>query len=207
VVSGSIALLLQAYPTLTPDQIKYALTDTAQSISNTSVNAAGAGTIDLSKALETAAALTGTATSSSSWGSRSSSTPVAPVQAFTKATGQGSIEAARGGSGLKDATGIDLTGEIDVQGTPWRPAAWWLATSNLTAWSGGKWLGTTWTGDNWEPVATGLTSSRWSSSRWSSSRWSTANWTSTTWTSSRWSSSRWSSSRWSSSRWSELFGS
>jgi serine protease AprX len=192
VVSGSVALLLQAYPTLTPDQVKYALTSTADPLKNASANAAGAGAINLTDAYSTAGELTGTSTSS--W-SRNST--VAPVQAFPKSTGQGSIDAARGGSGLTDANGIDLVGEVDVQGNTWNPATWWQATSNLTAWSGGKWLGTTWTGDDWQPVATGLTSSRWSSSRWSSSRWSTADWSSSRWSSSRWSSSRWSSSRWS----------
>jgi serine protease AprX len=198
VVSGSVALLLQAYPTLTPDQVKYALTSSAQSISNASVNAAGAGTIDLRKALYIADRL---AQTSSSWRSRSSST-VAPVQAFPKSTGQGSIEAARGGSVLVDADGNDLTGEIDVQGNTWDPAVWWQATSNLSAWSGGKWIGSTWTGDDWEPASGGLTSARWSSARWSSARWSTAGWATTSWTSARWSSARWSSARWSAARWS-----
>jgi serine protease AprX len=204
VVSGSVALLLQAYPTLTPDQVKYALTSTADPISGASTEAAGAGTLDLTKAYETAGALTGTPTSS--WGSRISSSTLAPVQAFPKATGLGSIDAARGGSGIVDADGIDLIGEVDVLGNKWRPAAWWLATSNLSAWSDGKWMGSTWTGDNWEPESGGLTSARWSSARWSSARWSTADWSSARWSSARWSSARWSSARWSSARWSELFG-
>jgi serine protease AprX len=190
VVSGSVALLLQAYPTLTPDQVKYALTSTADPLKSAKVVAAGAGAINLTNAYDAASALTG-----SSW-----SRTGAPVQAFTKSTGQGSIDAARGGSGLVDANGIDLIGEVDAQGNTWNPATWWQASSNLTAWSGGKWLGTTWTGDDWQPVASGLTASRWSASRWSASRWSTADWSA-----SRWSASRWSASRWSASRWSGLF--
>ncbi len=46
------------------------------------------------------------------------------VQKFTQSTGQGSIDAARGGSSLVDPDGNALTGEIDVQGNPWDPAAW-----------------------------------------------------------------------------------
>ena len=69
---------------------------------------------------------------------------------------------------LVDVEGNELTGEIDVQGNAWDPAAWWQATANLSAWSGGSWLGSTWTGDDWEPAASDLSSSRWSSSRWSS---------------------------------------
>jgi len=196
VVSGSVALLLQAYPTLTPDQVKYALTSSADPISNASPAGSGAGTLDLKQALRTAGRLAGTDKKAATLGA-------AAVQAFPSSTGQGSIQAARAGSVLVDADGNDLSGEIDVQGTPWNAAAWWQATSNLSAWSGGKWLGVTWTGDDWLPASNGLASSRWSSSRWSSSRWSDAGWDSSRWSSSRWSSSRWSSSRWSSSRWSD----
>ena len=194
VVSGSVALLLQAYPSLTPDQVKYALTSSADPLNNADPAGSGAGTIDLKQALRTASRLAGTDKKAATLGA-------AAVQAFPISTGQGSIDAARAGSVLVDANGNDLTGEIDVQGTPWNPAAWWAATSNLSAWSGGQWLGVTWTGDNWLPASGGLSSSRWSSSRWSSSRWSSAGWDSSRWSSSRWSSSRWSSSRWSGSGW------
>ncbi|MBE3076352.1 MAG: S8 family serine peptidase [Actinobacteria bacterium] len=196
VVSGSVALLLQAYPNLTPDQVKYALTYGIGVVTHSTSLAAGAGTLNLSKSLDTASRLSGT-------DSTATTLRAAAVQSFPKSTGQGSIDAARGGSVVVDAADTDLSGEIDVQGNTWNPAAWWQATSTLSAWSGGKWLGVTWTGDDWMPASGGnLSSSRWSSSRWSSSRWSTADWSSSRWSSSRWSSSRWSSSRWSSSRWS-----
>ena len=193
VVSGSVALLLQAYPNLTPDQVKSALTSSADPVTHASRTADGAGTLDLPNALRAASALTGT--------TRNAATlRAAAVQRFPSSTGQGSIDAARGGSWLVDAGGNVLSGEIDVQGNTWHPATWWAATSTLSAWSGGRWLGTTWTGNNWLPASAGWSSSRWSSSRWSSSRWSSANWDSSRWSSSRWSSSRWSSSwpsRWS----------
>ena len=161
VVSGSAALLLQAYPDLTPDQVKFALTSSADRLQNASEIAAGAGSLDLEGALDTARLLSGT-------DSPAAELRAAAVQGFLASTGQGSIDAARGGSVLVDADGNELTGEVDVQGNTWNPAAWWQATANLSAWSGGSWLGSTWTGDDWEPAASGLTSSRWSSSRWSS---------------------------------------
>jgi len=195
VVSGSVALLLQAYPNLTPDQVKYALTSSADPIHNASLTTVGAGTLNLNRALDTATHLSGT-------DSTATTMRDAAVQGFPISTGQGSIDASRGGSVLVDAYGNDLAGEVDAQGNTWDPAAWWQATSTLSSWSGGQWLGVTWTGDGWAPASGALSSSRWSSSRWSSSRWSTADWSSSRWSSSRWSSSRWSSSRWSSSRWS-----
>jgi serine protease AprX len=197
VVSGSVALLLQAQPSLTPDQVKYALTSSAAPVKNGSVTAVGAGTLDLGKALETANHLVST-------DKNMAAMQAAAVQTFPYSTGQGSIEAARGGSVLVDADGRDIVGEIDVQGNPWNPADWWKATSTLSAWSGGSWLGATWTGDSWVPGTSDLSSARWSSARWSSARWSSARWSSTRWTSARWSSARWSSARWSSTRWTSL---
>jgi serine protease AprX len=194
VVSGSVALLLQAYPTLTPDQVKFALTSSAEPIRKTTPAAGGAGTIDLGQALEAASLLAGTDTTAVA-------KRAAAVQAFPIATGQGSINAARGECVLVDGAGNDLSGEIDVQGNTWRPAAWWKASSSLTAWSGGKWLGSTWTGDSWQPVAAGLTSTRWTSTRWTTTRWTTANWASTRWTTTRWTSTRWTSTRWTTTRW------
>jgi serine protease AprX len=191
VVSGSVALILQANPNLTPDQVKYVLTSSAAPLTQATTLTAGAGTLDLAKALTIAKSMNGD-------GDTASNQRDDAVQSFPTSTGQGSIDAARAGSILVDSAGIDLVGEIDIQGNPWRPAAWWKATSTESAWYGGRWMGTTWTGDRW------ASSSTWSSSRWSSSRWSTANWASSTWTSSRWSSSRWSSSRWSSLLWTDF---
>jgi serine protease AprX len=195
VVSGAAADLLQAYPTLTPDQVKYALVSSADTIKDANSSAVGAGMLDLNAALDTASHLVGTDRTAVQMRADA-------VQAFPASTGQGSLDAARGASVLLDADGNPITGEVDAQGNPWDPAAWYEASSSLTAWSGGSWMGSVWTGDHWDTDNGDLSSSRWSSSRWSSSRWSDADWSSSRWSSSRWSSSRWSSSRWSSSRWS-----
>jgi len=195
VVSGSVALLLQAYPNLTPDQVKYALTYGIGEVKNSTSIAAGAGTLDLTRALETASHLSGT-------DKTARTLRAASVQSFPYSTGQGSIDAARGGSVLVDADGNELSGEIDVQGNTWDPAAWWQATSTLSAWSGGAWLGNIWTGDDWLPASDGLSSHRWSTAKWSSHRWSTADWSSHRWSTADWSSHRWSTADWSSHRWS-----
>jgi serine protease AprX len=187
VVSGAVALLLQAYPSLTPDQVKAALVSSASPMLLASPSGVGAGEINLTGALAAAKRIATGLTK-------------VPAQTFPTATGGGSIDAARGGSVVVDADGNDLSGEIDVQGNPWAPAAWYRATSTLTAWSGGQWLGHTYTGDGWNQTASPCP--QWTSARWSSARWSDANWSSSSWTSARWSSARWSSARWSSARWS-----
>jgi serine protease AprX len=186
VVSGAIAILFQAYPSLTPDQVKFALTSSARPVKTLSPNAGGAGSLDLPRALAVAGQLV-------------AGSVRAPVQAFPRSTGSGSIDAARGGSFLTDVSGKGLTGEIDAQGNTWSGAAWLKAASAGTVWSGGKWLGNTWSGDSWEPVA--ATAGHWKPGRWTSPRWSAAGWGTADWSSSRWSSSRWSSSRWSDSSW------
>ncbi len=195
VVSGAVADLLQAYPTLTPDQVKYVLTHSANAIANADPNAAGAGTLNLAAAYDLASHMVAT-------DNNAAALRAAATQNFAQSTGQGSIDAARGDSVLVDADGNPLTGEIDVQGNPWNAAAWWQGSSDLTAWSGGQYLGATWTGDGWDTTGNSTTSARWSGSRWSGSRWSDADWSGSRWSGSRWSDADWSGSRWSGSRWS-----
>ncbi|MEO7261101.1 MAG: S8 family serine peptidase [Jatrophihabitantaceae bacterium] len=193
VVSGAVALLLQAYPDLTPDQVKAALVATASRVPASAVYA-GAGQLDVAAALS---ALRLASRSKSATGLER-----VPAQDFPPSTGQGSLDEARGGDSLLDADGVALTGEVDVQGNPWDAAAWWAASSELTSWVGGDWMGATWTGSGWASETDDLKSARWSSARWSSARWSSARWSSARWSSARWSDAEWSSARWSSARWS-----
>ncbi|MDQ2837178.1 MAG: S8 family serine peptidase [Actinomycetota bacterium] len=196
VVSGSVALLLQAYPNLTPDQVKASLTATATPVAASAL-LAGAGQLDIAAALDSVAH----SGSGSTWKGISGKVTASGVQSFPVATGQGSLDAARGGNVLLDASGAPLNGEVDVQGNPWNAATWWTLAANLKSWSGGNWLNATWTGDTWAPSSGSLLSARWSSARWSSARWSAANWDSARWSSARWSSARWSSARWSDNTW------
>jgi serine protease AprX len=195
VISGAVAVLLQAFPSLTPDQVKYALTGSADPVKNGDVDAVGAGIIDLEGAFDLASQILKTNT-------KGAALQAAAVQSFAPATGQGLIDAARGADVPLDADGQLISGEFDIQGNPWVAQTWWAASSTGTSWAGGKWMGTTWTGDGWIVDSNGLSSARWSSARWSSARWSSADWSSDEWTSARWSSARWSSARWSSARWS-----
>ncbi|HST48645.1 S8 family serine peptidase [Jatrophihabitans sp.] len=203
VVSGAAALLLQAYPNLTPDQVKAALVGTATPVLASPLYA-GAGQLNVAAAL---------ASVRLSQSKLLGGLLKPPAQSFPVSTGQGSLDAARGGDSLVDADGVALTGEIDVQGNPWNAAAWWAASSQLRSWNGGDWMGATWTGPGWASSTDDLdsarwsdadwASARWSSARWSSARWSSARWSDADWASARWSSARWSSARWSSARWSD----
>jgi serine protease AprX len=194
VVSGAAADLLQAYPALTPDQVKYALVSGAQTIKNGNSADRGARILDLAGALDVASHLLGT-------DKKAAALQAAATQNFPASTGQGSIDAARGDAVLVDPDGNPITGEVDAQGDPWDPAAWWAASSSLTAWSGGDWMGSTWTGAGWSTDDGGLSGHRWTGHRWTGHRWTGVDWTSTAWTSEAWSGHRWTADRWSGHRW------
>jgi serine protease AprX len=194
VVSGAAALLLQAYPGLTPDQVKALLVGTAKSLTDVSPLYQGAGEVDVAAAVA--------AVRAAKPGSWQAALLAGAAQTFPVASGAGSLEAARGGSNLVDPdTGEVLAGELDVQGLPFDAASWASASAAGTAWTGGLWNSARWSGDGWESAR--WSDANWSSARWSSARWSGDGWDSARWSSARWSDVDWSSARWSSARWSD----
>jgi serine protease AprX len=170
VVSGAAALLLQQRPTLTPDQVKKLLTSTAQPLTGADPIGQGAGELNVKAASE-------------------AKTP-ATVQTFARALGTGSLEGARGSAHVADAaTGIDLTGEQDIMGQPWKPATWTIAAAAGTGWTGGTWNGNLWTGSDW--TGTSRAARTWSARTWSARTWSGSTWTSRTWSGGYWCSKAW----------------
>lgn len=186
VVSGAAALVLQANPNLTPDQVKDALVSTARPLVGAAAVDAGAGQLDVSAAVSAAQKATKDA--------------VPVQQTWPVATGLGSLDAARGGSYLVDPeTGEVLAGEVDVVGTPWDPAAWSLASASGTSWDGGLWMRARWSGDGW--TSTGWARARWSDAAWNRARWSDASWDTARWSRARWSDATWERARWSGNLW------
>ena len=179
VVSGAAALLLQQRPELTPDQVKNLLTDTATD-ANAPAKFQGNGVIDLSAAI---------------------AEPADPTpQAWSPATGRGSLEAARGTDHVT-LGGVVLTGERTVTGAKWRSKQWVRLSSKARAWRGAdSWSGSTWSGSTWSGST--WSGSTWSGSTWSGSTWSGSTWSGSTWSGSTWSGSTWSGSTWSGSAWS-----
>jgi serine protease AprX len=179
VVSGVVADLLSARPNLTPDQVKGVLTASAVKISTSNPNFIGAGLVQLPGALSAAAPTS--------------------VQSFTRSTGNGSLQQARG-TGRVALNGVALTGEQDIFGQSWYSPAISAAEENGSTWSGGDFNGSTWSGSTWSGST--WSGSTWSGSTWSGSTWSGSTWSGSTWSGSTWSGSTWSGSTWSGSTWS-----
>jgi serine protease AprX len=180
VVSGSVALMLQARPPLTPDQVKALLKSTASPLALLDQNAEGSGLIN------TFAAAT-------------ASVPWASAQNWAAATGTGSINQARGGSYVT-LGGVALTGEQDIMGKPWKGSVWAPSAAAATAWSGDTWNGSVWTGGCWCGVS--WAGATWSSAQWSGAQWSQAQWSGAQWSQAQWSGAQWSQAQWSGAQWS-----
>ena len=195
VVSGEAALLLQAMPHLTPDQVKQILMGSANGLNNVSARVEGSGTTDLRRALNQ---IPRTVASPAPWG-----------------TGTGSLEASRGsfhivvGDGTAEET--TLLGEVDVFGRPWNAVEWAKAAKDRKSWRDGEWMGTTLTARGW--TNTGEARKSWPTATWTSAgavladgewagrMWRDGEWAGRMWRDSAWSGRMWRSGGFSSAGW------
>jgi serine protease AprX len=182
VVSGSVALLLQQRPSLTPDQVKKLLTQTADPLTGADAIAAGAGQLDIAQAMSTSASYYAS-------------------QKFTAATGLGSLEGARGTAHVADSeSGVVLSGEKDIFGAAWTPAKWAPLAAGGKAWTGGTWNGNVWTGAAFGD--TSWASKTWTDVPWTARTWSGQSWTARTWSAAVWDGAGWTARTWSGRTWS-----
>jgi serine protease AprX len=190
VTSGEVAQLLQARPTLTPDQVKALLTSTADPLAANPDPAMGAGVTDLPEALAAAVPSTKAAA------------------ALPDSTGTGSLEASRGGEHVVDPTsGVVLSGEVDALGSPWSGTAWAAASAKGTSWSGGTWNGRTWTGKVWvkgDYAAAAWTGYSFDGSLWSDHTWSDSAWEARGWRNDGWEARSWREESWTARGWRSL---
>jgi serine protease AprX len=178
-VTGAIALLLQKYPQLTPDQVKQMLVESSDSLAGYSPLQQGAGELDLNALLADSP----------------SRTYVFHLLSF----GTGSLEAARGSNHLS-LNGVVLQGSQDIFGQPFNSLRMALLEAAGSSWSGGVWNGSTWSGSTWSGNT--WSGSTWSGNTWSGSTWSASTWSGNTWSGSTWSGNTWSGNSWSGSTWS-----
>jgi len=178
VTSGAVALLLEQRPSLTPDQVKLAVTQLAAPLAAADPRAQGNGLLNL----------------------RNAATLALPeaAQSFVPGTGTGSLEEARG-SQLPVLDGVVLDGERDIFGKPFDSAAMAEREINADSWSGGDWNGSSWTGSGWTRM--GWAGSTWAGSTWAGSTWAGSTWAGSTWAGSTWAGSTWAGSTWAGSTW------
>jgi serine protease AprX len=181
IASGAVALVLQKYPTMSPDLVKRFFSSNAVKLASFDSQAQGAGEIRLGAML----------TKTPQWSYTG--------QNFAAATGTGSLERSRGSEHLT-RDGVVLAGEKDVFGRDFDSAALASAQASGSSWSGGDWNGSSWSGSSWS--GSSWSGSSWSGSSWSGSSWSGSSWSGSSWSGRSWSASSWSGSSWSGSAWS-----
>ncbi len=174
ITTGAIALVLQKYPGLSPDQVKRFLQHWAYDLKGAKSSSEGAGEIQLAPML--------------------GKVPEGYTQKFKDSKGDGSLESARGQDHLTRA-GVVLSGERDIFGAPVSVTGLAAAEAAGNSWSGGRWNGNSWSGNSWS-------GNSWSGNTWSGSSWSGDSWSGNTWSGNSWSGNSWSGNTWSGSSWS-----
>jgi serine protease AprX len=175
VVSGAVAVLLEARPDLTPDEVKAILIASADHDK--------VPVLDIEEALE-------------------EPVPDNAAQTWARSSGLGPLDATRGGEYVL-LNGHLLTGENTVFG-PWTPDEWISSSLTGSSWTGSSWTGSSWTGSSWTGsswTGSSWTGSSWTGSSWTGSSWTGSSWTGSSWTGSSWTGSSWTGSSWTGSSW------
>ena len=193
VTSGMAALILQKYPSFTPDQVKAFLAQNGRTLAKSAGQAKQIIESDLAGLLLMKASHKG----------------LDKATQKLAAKGTGSLEAARGSDHLT-RDGVTLQGEQDIFGARFdakklaaleaRAASWSDGVWNGNTWSGNTWSGNTWSGNTWSGNT--WSGNTWSGNTWSGNTWSGNTWSGNTWAGSSLSGNTWSGNTWSSDAWS-----
>ncbi len=169
VVTGVVALLLDARPDLDPDQVKQLLVDSAVDI-DAPEQFVGNGLVDA------AAVVGGTA-------------------AATSQTWERSI----GSAGPTDFVVYYDPASSSWASSSWASSSWASSSWASSSWASSSWASSSWASSSWASsswASSSWASSSWASSSWASSSWASSSWASSSWASSSWASSSWASSSW-----------
>ena len=179
IVSGAVALVLDRYPRLDPDDVKAFFKQNAVDLPGQSRLSQGRGEIDLGAML-------------------ADQPPRDREQQHLEATGTGLLEVARGQDHLT-RDGVVLSGEQDIFGKPFDSAEMARLEGLANSWQGGLWNGSAWTGNSWA-------GNSWAGTDWAGNSWSGSSWSSGTWSGNSWSGNSWSGNSWSGNSWSGTAG-
>ena len=180
VVSGAAADILSAHPSWSPDQVKYALTNSATHLSDEPATLQGNGEINVAKALNT------------------STMPLLEKQAFAPSTGLGTLEGSRGTLHIT-SSGVTLTGEQDIFGNSFNSTAMAGAEANGASWGGGSWNGASWGGASW--AGNNWQGASWGGASWAGTSWATGTWAGASWGGASWGGASWGGASWGGASW------
>ena len=137
VMSGAAALLLQKFPTMTPDTLKALIRETASPLPDRPRSGSGRLRVDLAVAAG----------------------PTPTTQSWPKARGLPTVTV----NGLRPNTMKIMTGfaesTVGATGNTWTGNTWTGNTWTGSSWTGSSWTGSSWTGSSW-------TGSSWTGSSW-----------------------------------------
>jgi serine protease AprX len=179
IAACAVALILQKYPSATPDAVKRLIAINAKNVPGTTTQVQGGGEIALS--------------------ALASKAPVSWVQTYIDATGTGSLELSRGSDHVS-MDGVALTGEQDIFGHQFDSSAMATLEANGRSWTGGTWNGSAWAGDGW--TGTTWDGRSWSGRSWTGRSWSTLSWSGNSWDGRSWSGRSWTGNSFSGGSWS-----
>src|SRR5262249_38455600 len=127
--AGAIALILDKYPNMSPDDVKQFIAGGADPIAGFDRSTQGSGELDLFNLLDDPAVSGAT-------------------QNFDASTGLGTIEGSRGSDHIV-ANNVVLKGEVDIFGTTVDTGVLAALEAQGNSWSGGLWNGNSWSGNSW----------------------------------------------------------
>ena len=185
VVAGAAALLLQANPELTPDQVKAALMLTARPLAGVEARLQGAGQIDVAAAVELATSLPSPAEPGrhSVIDDSYLNVPVGDVPSGAHST-------ALGWNALR-------WNALRWNALRWNALRWNALRWNALRWNALRWNALRWNALRWNAL-------RWNALRWNALRWNALRWNALRWNALRWNALRWNALRWNALRWNAL---
>ena len=179
VASGIGALLFEAFPNATPDQIKALLTAGTQKDRGERDELTGLeSSLDAQKA----------------W--RLGVRRMPNVVADDPFVSCGATWCRGAGDGANP--GLVSWAQSSWNGTAWNGAAWNGAAWNGASWNGSAWSGAAWNGAAWNGAA-------WNSSGWLGASWNGASWNGASWNGAAWNGAAWNGAAWNGSAWSSIW--
>jgi serine protease AprX len=193
VASGLAALLIEAYPTATPDQIKSMMIDATDFSGNRRDVTGIEASIDVTEAFKSAKKKLPTVQLSN---------PFATCgDTWCRGIGDGSaafVDWAKAAWAGNSWSGSSWTGN-SWTGSSWSGSSWTGNSWTGSSWTGSSWTGSSWTGSYW--TGSSWTQDVWAGSSWTGSSWTGSSWTGSSWTGSSWTGSSWAGSSWAGSSW------